>query len=108
MATSDTNLSDPGLRGKNILLGISGGIAAYKAPHLVRLLRQCGAEVQVVMTRGAHHFVTATSLQAVSGKPVRDDPLQLLDPFLETGKPIPFLLERNGARVKATVQPNPK
>ena len=70
---SDSNASDPNLRGKNILLGVSGGIAAYKTPHLVRLLRQRGAEVQVVMTRGARHFVTATSLQAVSGKPVRDD-----------------------------------
>jgi CubicO group peptidase (beta-lactamase class C family) len=44
----------------------------------------------------------------IDGKPVHDDPLRLLDPFLETGKPIPFLLERNGTRVKATVQPNPK
>jgi phosphopantothenoylcysteine decarboxylase/phosphopantothenate--cysteine ligase len=78
MAT--TNLSDGqkdaltgALHGKRILLGISGGIAAYKAPQLVRLLRQADADVQVVMTRGAHHFVTATSLQAVSGRPVRDD-----------------------------------
>jgi len=60
------------LNGKNILLGISGGIAAYKAPELVRLLRQAGADIQVVMTRNAHQFVAATSLQAVSGNAVRD------------------------------------
>jgi phosphopantothenoylcysteine decarboxylase/phosphopantothenate--cysteine ligase len=74
MAT--TSLQDgqkDALNGKRILLGISGGIAAYKAPQLVRLLRQADADVQVVMTAGAHHFVTATSLQAVSGRPVRDD-----------------------------------
>lgn len=68
------------LNGKRILLGITGGIAAYKTPQLVRLLRQQGAEVQVIMTRGAHQFVTATSLQALSGRPVRDD---LWDPAAE-------------------------
>ncbi len=56
---------------QKIILGISGGIAAYKGPDLVRRLRERGAEVQVVMTAGASHFVTATSLQAVSGRPVR-------------------------------------
>jgi len=56
-----------------ILLGITGGIAAYKTPELVRRLSERGAEVQVVMTRAAHRFVTATSLQAVSGVAVRDD-----------------------------------
>ncbi|MGI9325285.1 MAG: bifunctional phosphopantothenoylcysteine decarboxylase/phosphopantothenate--cysteine ligase CoaBC [Pseudomonadales bacterium] len=61
------------LTGKNILLGISGGIAAYKAPQLVRDLRAQGAEVQVVLTASAARFVTATSLQAVSGRPVRSD-----------------------------------
>lgn len=61
------------LSGKNILLGVTGGIAAYKAPMLVRLLRKAGAEVQVVLTRGAREFVTPTTLQAVSGRPVRDD-----------------------------------
>jgi len=70
MATSSPQ---DGLKGKQILLGVSGGIAAYKTPHLVRLLRQAEADVQVVMTRGAHHFVTTTSLQAVSGHAVRDD-----------------------------------
>ncbi len=59
------------LVGKRILLGISGGIAAYKCCDLVRRLRENGAEVQVVMTENAAHFVTATSLQALSGRPVR-------------------------------------
>jgi len=65
---------------KRLLLGISGGIAAYKTPQLVRLLRQAGAEVQVVMTRNAARFVTAVTLQAVSERPVRDD---LWDPQAE-------------------------
>ena len=66
----DTTLN---LSGKHILLGVSGGIAAYKTPMLVRQLVQAGALVQVVMTENAHHFVTATTLQAVSGHAVRDD-----------------------------------
>ena len=61
------------LDGKHILLGITGGIAAYKTPALVRQLTSQGAVVQVVMTQGAAKFVTATTLQAVSGRPVRDD-----------------------------------
>ena len=61
------------LENKKILIGVSGGIAAYKAPLLVRLLTKLGAEVQVVMTRSAAQFTTATTLQAVSGNPVRDD-----------------------------------
>ena len=55
----------------NIVLGISGGIAAYKTPELVRRLREQGAEVQIVMTASAEEFVTPTSLQAVSGRPIR-------------------------------------
>ncbi|MGB5834772.1 MAG: bifunctional phosphopantothenoylcysteine decarboxylase/phosphopantothenate--cysteine ligase CoaBC [Thiohalocapsa sp.] len=65
-----------------ILLGISGGIAAYKTPDLVRRLRERGAEVQVVMTRAAGSFVAPLSLQAVSGRPVRS---ALLDPEAEAG-----------------------
>lgn len=61
------------MNGKNIVLGITGGIAAYKAPALVRELTAAGAEVQVVTSRGAGHFVGKASLQAVSGRPVRDD-----------------------------------
>lgn len=55
----------------NVLLGISGGIAAYKTPDLVRRLRSRGADVQIVMTASAEEFVTETALQAVSGHPVR-------------------------------------
>jgi len=58
---------------KKIILGIAGGIAAYKTPELVRRLRDRGAEVQVVMTRSAEEFVTGTTLQAVSGLPVRSN-----------------------------------
>lgn len=58
---------------QNIILGVTGGIAAYKAPELVRRLRECGGAVQVVMTDSAGQFVTETSLQAVSGQPVRQN-----------------------------------
>ncbi len=57
----------------NIVLGITGGIAAYKAPELVRRLRERGADVQIVMTQAAEEFVTATALQAVSGHPIRSN-----------------------------------
>ncbi|MEM8814695.1 MAG: bifunctional phosphopantothenoylcysteine decarboxylase/phosphopantothenate--cysteine ligase CoaBC [Pseudomonadota bacterium] len=57
----------------NILLGITGGIAAYKTPELVRRLKDNGADVQIVMTASAREFVTETALQAVSGRPVRDN-----------------------------------
>ncbi len=56
---------------RNIILGVTGGIAAYKAPALVRRLREYGASVQVVMSDSARQFVTETALQAVSGLPVR-------------------------------------
>lgn len=58
---------------KRVLLGVSGGIAAYKSPDLVRRLMERGADVQVVMSAGAQHFVTPTTFQAVSGHPVRSD-----------------------------------
>jgi phosphopantothenoylcysteine decarboxylase / phosphopantothenate---cysteine ligase len=61
------------MQGKRILLGVTGGIAAYKSPDLVRRLRDRGAEVQVVMTAAAREFVTATTFQAVSGRTVRSD-----------------------------------
>jgi phosphopantothenoylcysteine decarboxylase/phosphopantothenate--cysteine ligase len=57
----------------NVLLGISGGIAAYKTPELVRRLRERGADVQIVMTASAGEFVTETALSAVAGRPVRDN-----------------------------------
>ena len=61
------------LKGRRIVLGVTGGIAAYKAAELVRLLGKQGADVQVAMTQGAAHFVTATTFQALSGKPVFTD-----------------------------------
>lgn len=69
-----------GIEQKNIILGITGGIAAYKAPLIVRELKALGAQVRVVMTASAHEFVTATTLQAVSGHPIHDD---LWDPAQE-------------------------
>ncbi|AYH08225.1 bifunctional phosphopantothenoylcysteine decarboxylase/phosphopantothenate--cysteine ligase CoaBC [Pectobacterium parmentieri] len=68
------------LSGKRIVLGISGGIAAYKCPELVRRLRDGGADVRVVMTSAAKAFITPLTLQAASGYPVSDD---LLDPAAE-------------------------
>ncbi|MBS1161107.1 MAG: coaBC [Proteobacteria bacterium] len=61
------------LNAKRIILGVTGGIAAYKAAELVRLLVKQGAEVQVAMTEGATHFVTTTTFQALSGKSVFTD-----------------------------------
>ena len=60
------------LQGKKILLGISGGIAAYKTPELVRRLKDKGADVRVVMTEGAKAFITPLTLQAVSANAVAD------------------------------------
>lgn len=67
---------------RRILLGITGGIAAYKSAELVRQLKKAGCEVRVVMTRGAEAFVTAMTFQALSGEPVRTS---LLDPEAEAG-----------------------
>ncbi|MBW4934664.1 bifunctional phosphopantothenoylcysteine decarboxylase/phosphopantothenate--cysteine ligase CoaBC [Marinobacter sp. F4206] len=67
---------------KRILLGITGGIAAYKSAELVRLLKKSGHSVRVVMTRGAEAFVTPLTFQALSGEPVRTS---LLDPEAESG-----------------------
>jgi phosphopantothenoylcysteine decarboxylase/phosphopantothenate--cysteine ligase len=60
-------------RGPRILLGVTGGIAAYKSPELVRRLKDRGADVQVVMTRSAESFVSAATFQAVSARRVRSD-----------------------------------
>lgn len=59
------------LQGQKLLLGVSGGIAAYKAIELVRRMRDAGADVRVVMTGNAQRFVTPLSFQAVSGQLVR-------------------------------------
>ncbi len=61
------------LQNKRILLGITGGIAAYKSVELVRRLRDRGCEVRVVMTAGAQEFIRPLTFQAVSGQPVRTD-----------------------------------
>jgi len=58
------------LSGKRVLLGITGGIAAYKSAQLVRELQRAGADVQVIMTEAATHFITPVTMQALSGKPV--------------------------------------
>ncbi|WHI44930.1 bifunctional phosphopantothenoylcysteine decarboxylase/phosphopantothenate--cysteine ligase CoaBC [Microbulbifer sp. JMSA004] len=68
------------LADKRILLGISGGIAAYKSADLVRRLKERGAEVRVVMSAGAREFVQPLTFQALSGNPVHTD---LLDPSAE-------------------------
>ncbi len=60
------------LQDKNIVLGITGGIAAYKTPELVRRLKDDGANIRVVMTEGAKAFITPLTLQAVSGNAVSD------------------------------------
>ena len=67
---------------KRILLGVTGGIAAYKSADLVRRLQDAGAEVRVVMTAGACEFITPLTMQALSGHPVHTD---LLDPRAEAG-----------------------
>ncbi len=68
------------LTNKKIVLGISGGIAAYKCAELVRRLKDHGCEVKVVMTESAKHFITPLTMQAVSGEIVSDS---LLDPAAE-------------------------
>jgi phosphopantothenoylcysteine decarboxylase/phosphopantothenate--cysteine ligase len=70
------------LQGKHILVGVTGGIAAYKTPELIRRLRDAGAEVRVVMSAGSEAFITPLTLQAVSGHRVRT---HLLDPEAEAG-----------------------
>lgn len=70
------------LTDKRVLLGITGGIAAYKSADLVRRLRERGAEVRVVMTRGGREFITPLTFQALSGRPVHTE---LLDHDEEAG-----------------------
>jgi phosphopantothenoylcysteine decarboxylase/phosphopantothenate--cysteine ligase len=74
--------SSQSLANKQILLGVTGGIAAYKSADLVRRLQDAGASVQVVMTPAAQEFITPLTLQALSGNPVHT---QLLDPEAEAG-----------------------
>jgi len=67
---------------RNVLLGVTGGIAAYKSAELVRKLQDQGANVRVIMTRGALAFITPLTLQALSGNPVHTE---LLDEKAEQG-----------------------
>jgi phosphopantothenoylcysteine decarboxylase/phosphopantothenate--cysteine ligase len=67
---------------RNVLLGVSGGIAAYKSAELVRELQVRGAQVRVIMTHGAQEFITPLTLQALSGNPVHTE---LLDEHAELG-----------------------
>lgn len=74
MPSKNTNSrSGASLAGRRILLGVTGGIAAYKSADLVRRLKEAGAEVQVVMTAGAQQFVTPRTFAALSGRAVRED-----------------------------------
>jgi phosphopantothenoylcysteine decarboxylase/phosphopantothenate--cysteine ligase len=66
-------------RGKQILLGVSGGIAAYKAVELLRLMVKAGAEVHVVMTRNAREFVAPLTFQTLSGNPVHSELFSLIE-----------------------------
>ena len=67
---------------RNVLLGVSGGIAAYKSAELIRQLQERGANVRVIMTRGAKEFITELTLQALSGNPVHTE---ILDASAEQG-----------------------
>jgi phosphopantothenoylcysteine decarboxylase/phosphopantothenate--cysteine ligase len=84
------------LQGKKILLGISGGIAAYKTPELVRRLKDKGADVRVVMTEGAQAFITPLTLQAVSANAVSssllDTQAELAMGHIELAKWADFIL----------------
>lgn len=66
-------LASPSLTGKRIVLGVSGGVAAYKAAELARSLQRAGAQVRVVMTEAATHFVGTATFQALTGEPVITD-----------------------------------
>jgi phosphopantothenoylcysteine decarboxylase/phosphopantothenate--cysteine ligase len=73
MAANSPDSSPATLSGRRVLLGVTGGIAAYKAADLTRRLIEAGAEVQVVMTASAREFVQPLTFQALSGKPVRTE-----------------------------------
>lgn len=77
---SEKGLTMSDLQGKRVVVGITGGIAAYKTIELIRLLRKADAEVRVVLTPAAAEFVTPLTLQAISGNPVSQS---LLDPSAE-------------------------
>jgi phosphopantothenoylcysteine decarboxylase/phosphopantothenate--cysteine ligase len=70
-------MTDQPLQGRLILLGVTGSIAAYKAAELLRLLTKAGAEVQVMMSEAATHFIGPLTMEALSGRAVMLDPLEL-------------------------------
>ena len=67
------------LKDKTVVLGVSGGIAAYKAAEIIRLLVQRGAKVRVMMTRNAREFITPLTLQTLSQNPVATDTFSLTE-----------------------------
>jgi phosphopantothenoylcysteine decarboxylase / phosphopantothenate---cysteine ligase len=67
------------LKGKRVLIGITGSIAAYKIPLLIRLLKKAGAEVQVILSPDAHAFVTPLTLSVLSEQPVLTEPFNPVD-----------------------------
>ena len=71
--TGDVGKVSSGLAGRRILLGVTGGVAAYKSAILLRLLVKAGADVSIVMTESARGFITPAQLQALAGKPVYTD-----------------------------------
>jgi phosphopantothenoylcysteine decarboxylase / phosphopantothenate---cysteine ligase len=75
------------LAGKHLILGVTGGVAAYKAAELCRRLQDAGATVQVVMTPAACQFITPLTLQALSGRPVITDAWDQTNPTIPNGMP---------------------
>lgn len=71
----------PSLKNREVLLGVSGGIAAYKAADLCSKLVQHGAKVSVVMTQAAHQFIGATTFEALTNRPVNADPFEANEHF---------------------------
>lgn len=69
-------LGSADMKNKEILLGVTGGIAAYKAADLCSKLVQRGASVSVIMTEAAHQFIGRTTFEALTGRPVNTDPLK--------------------------------
>ena len=78
------------LNGKRILLGVTGGIAAYKAAELIRLLSKEGVDVRVVMTNSGAEFISPLTLQALSGNPVHTS---MWDQSIPNGMPTSSYLE---------------
>jgi len=81
MASGDSNprADNPALKGREIILAVCGGIAAYKSAQIVSSLVQLGAGVTVVMTPDAQKFVTPLTFQALSARPVRTDTFDLVE-----------------------------